>query len=90
MLVDVINTGVDTCRTLIYPCSQYLVGSESSKFNAFIQLEIAILPGRDGKLRKHLGEMLLKDLKDLCCDSEQCIDFRVVVSETDTEFYFGL
>ena len=90
MLVEVINTDVDTCRTLIYPCSQYLVGNRSSNFDAFIQLEIAILPGRDQLLRMQLGDMLLKGLKTLCIDSTRRIDFRVVVAETDTKFYFGL
>ena len=90
MLVDIIGTDLDTCRTLVYPCSQYMVGGNNTKYNAFIQLEIAILPGRDVQLRKHLGEMLLNSLKTLCRDSNENIDFIFVVVETDIDFYFGL
>lgn len=90
MLVDVIATDIDTCRTLVYPCSQYRVGSSNSEYNAFIQLDIAILQGRSVELRKKLGQILLNDLRKLCKDSSQAIDFRVNVNETDTEFYFGL
>ena len=89
-LVEIIATDIDTCRTLIYPCSDYRVGLDS-KYDAYIQLEIAILPGRSSELRKKLGETLLKELRELCDDnSGVSIDFRVAVSETDTEFYFGL
>jgi 5-carboxymethyl-2-hydroxymuconate isomerase len=90
MLVDVIGTNLDTCRTLIYPCSQYMVGGDNTRYTAFIQLEIAILPGRDVQLRQYLGEILLNEVKTLCRDSSERIDFRVVVVETDNDFYFGL
>lgn len=89
-LVEVIKTDIDTCRTLIYPCKSYAVGDSSSNFDGFIQLEINILPGRSPKLRKLLGNILLTDLKSLCNDSDVSIDYRVIVNETDTEFYFGL
>lgn len=89
-LVEVIKTDIHTCRTLIYPCKTYVVGDSSSNFDGFIQLEIDILPGRSPKLRKLLGNILLTDLKSLCNDSDVSIDYRVIVNETDTEFYFGL
>ena len=88
-LVEIIATDIHTCRTLVYPCSDYRVGLES-KYDAYIQLEIAILPGRSPKLRKELGQTLLQDLRELCKGNSVAIDFRVAVSETDTEFYFGL
>ena len=88
-LVKIIATDIDTCRTLVYPCPDYKVGLES-KYDAYIQLEIAILPGRSAELRKKLGQTLLQDLKELCSGNSVSIDFRVAVSETDTEFYFGL
>ena len=88
-LIDIIATDIDTCRTLVYPCSDYRVGLDS-KYDAYIQLEIAILPGRSPDLRKKLGETLLHDLRELCKGNEVSIDFRVAVSETDSEFYFGL
>lgn len=90
MLVDIIATDIDTCRTLIYPCSSYRVGGVSSKYNAYIQLYIAILPGRSVELRKKLGDILLADLRKLCEGSKLSIDYRVAISETDKEFYFGL
>lgn len=89
-LVEVIKTDIHTCRTLIYPCKTYVVGDSSSNFDGFIQLEIDILPGRSPELRKLLGNILLTDLKSLCNDSDVSIDYRVIVNETDTEFYFGL
>lgn len=89
-LVDVIKTDIHTCRTLIYPCKNYLVGDSSSQFDGFIQLEIDILPGRSPELRKELGSVLLDNLKSLCSNCEIPIDYRVVVNETNTEFYFGL
>ena len=89
-LVEIITTDIHTCRTLVYPCSDYRVGLDS-KYDAYIQLEISILPSRSPELRKKLGETLLKDLRELCNDNNAVsIDFRVAVSETDTEFYFGL
>lgn len=89
-LVDVIATDIDTCRTLIYPCSNYRVGGSKSSYDAFIQLDIAILPGRREELRKKLGKILLEDLRRLCEGCKHSIDFRVAISETDKEFYFGL
>mgnify|MGYP006083060011 CR=1 FL=1 len=89
-LVEIIATDIHTCRTLIYPCSSYMVGNTKSKYNAYIQLNIAILPGRSSDLRKKLGRTLLHDLQKLCESNSVSIDFRVAVSETDTEFYFGL
>jgi len=89
-LVEIIATDIHTCRTLVYPCSSYRVGLDS-KYDAYIELDIAILPGRSPELRKKLGEILLKDLRELCNDNNGVsIDFRVAVSDTDTEFYFGL
>ena len=89
-LVEIIATDIHTCRTLVYPCSNYRVDLDS-KYDAYIQLEIAILPGRSPELRKKLGETLLKDLRELCEDNNcVSIDFRVAVSETDIDFYFGL
>ncbi|GMN89923.1 5-carboxymethyl-2-hydroxymuconate Delta-isomerase [Francisella sciaenopsi] len=89
-LVEVINTDIHTCRTLIYPCKNYLIGNDLSNFDAFIQIEANILPGRSSVLRKKLGQILLNDLKSLCNDSDVSIDYRVIVNETNTEFYFGL
>lgn len=89
-LVEIIKTDIHTCRTLFYPCKNYVVGDSSSNFDGFIQLEIDILPGRSPELRKKLGNILLNDLKFLCSGCYISIDYRVVVKETDTEFYFGL
>jgi 5-carboxymethyl-2-hydroxymuconate isomerase len=88
-LVEIIATDIYTCRTLVYPCSDYRVGL-NSEYDAYIQLEIAILPGRSPALRKELGKTLLQDLRELCVNNSVSIDYRVIVSETDTEFYFGL
>jgi 5-carboxymethyl-2-hydroxymuconate isomerase len=68
----------------------YTVGDSSSNFDSFIQLEIDILPGRAAELRKKLGNILLDDLKSLCKSCDIFIDYRVIVRQTDTEFYFGL
>ncbi|MED7789011.1 hypothetical protein [Francisella sp. 19X1-34] len=89
-LVETIKTDIHTCRTLIYPCKNYMVGDSYSNFDGFIQLEIDILPGRSPDLRKKLGNLLLKDLKLVCQDCDVSIDYRVIIRETDTEFYFGL
>lgn len=89
-LVEIIKTDIYTCRTLIYPCTNYTIGDESSCFDAFIQLEISILPGRTAELRKKLGNIILSDLKNLCSHCDISIDYRVIINETDTEFYFGL
>lgn len=89
-LVETIKTDIHTCRTLIYPCKNYTVGDSSSNFDGFIQLEIDILPGRSTELRKKLGKILLNDLKLLCNSCGLSLDYRVIVRETDTEFYFGL
>ncbi len=90
-LIDIIVTDIDTCRNLVYSCSDYRIGLDS-KYDAYIQLEIVILPGRSPALRKKLGETLLHDLREICKGNEVSIDFRVAVSETETdsEFYFGL
>ena len=88
-LVEIIDTDIHTCRTLAYPYSDYRVGLES-KYDAYIQLDIAILPGRSPALRKELGETLLQDLRKLCNGNSMSIDFRVAVSETNAQFYFGL
>ena len=89
-LVKSIKTDIHTCRTLIYPCKNYIIGDNSSNFDGFIQLEIDILPGRVSELRKKLGDILLNYLKFLCSSCNISIDYRVIVRETDTEFYFGL
>ncbi|ASG67303.1 hypothetical protein fh0823_26020 [Francisella halioticida] len=89
-LVKIIKTDIHTCRTLIYPCKNYVSGDNSSNFDGFIQLEIDILPGRVPELRKKLGNTLLNDLKSLCSSCNISVDYRVIVREIDTEFYFGL
>lgn len=90
LLVEIIKTDIDTCRTLINRYDHFLVGDQTSKYNAFIQLEANILPGRSAELRKELGNILLKELKELCREVNIKPDFRVLIQETNTEFYFGL
>ena len=90
LLVQTIKTDIDTCRTLINKYDTFLVGNGNSKYNAFVQLEANILPGRSHKIKNELGNTLLKEIKLLCEEDNVNIDFRVIIRETDTQFYFGL
>ena len=90
-LVEVIGTNIYSCRTTINKCENYYIG-DGAKSNAFIQLNIAMLPGRTKEVKDTLGNVLYKKINDFfviaieACDAQ----IRVCLTETDTNFYFGL
>ena len=91
LLVDTIKTDLPTCRSLISAYTDYVVGDGSAE-NAFIQLTIKMLPGRDDNLKHSLGNMLLEKIQITFASEINRLktQIRVYLQETDIKYYYGL
>lgn len=91
ILVDVIKTDLLTCRSSIDKRENYVIGDDNKK-SAFIVLRIQMLPGRSDEQKDHLGNLLVKKIKD---DFHEIIrkydtQVRVYLTDTDMRYYYGL
>lgn len=90
-LVELIQTDLKTCRSVIQEHQDYLVGNGDA-LNGFIQMSIRILPGRTDEQKSLLGNSLLKKLKQAF--AQEIKDFnvqcRVYLTEVDKPQYYGL
>ncbi len=91
LLVEMIKTDLPTCRSLVAPYSDYVVGNGNDN-NAFIQLTIKILPGRSEELKKQTGKALFDKIKKIFANEINRLntEVRVYLQETDIEHYHGL
>ncbi|OGT38671.1 MAG: hypothetical protein A3F12_04600 [Gammaproteobacteria bacterium RIFCSPHIGHO2_12_FULL_38_14] len=91
LLVDMIKTDLPTCRSLITPYADYVVGDGNSN-NAFIQFSIKILPGRSNELKKQTGKAIFNKINEALLNEikEFRTDVRVYLQEVDIEHYHGL
>jgi 5-carboxymethyl-2-hydroxymuconate isomerase len=91
LFVEMIKTDLPTCRSLVTPYADYVVGNGDSN-NAFIQLTIKILPGRSDELKKQTGKALFDKIKATFSDEINRLntEVRVYLQETDVEHYHGL
>lgn len=91
VLVEIIKTDLLTCRSTITCHEAYLIG-DSDPRNAFIQLSIRMLPGRNKETKDKLGHHLLKQIKEVF---EKEIEkyktqTRVYLTEVEKDYYYGL
>ncbi len=91
LLVDTIKTDLPTCRSLISPYTDYVVGDGNAK-NAFIQLTIKMLPGRSEDLKHSLGNTLLEKIQTTFAPEINRLNtqIRVYLQDTDIDHYYGL
>jgi len=66
MLSDLLPTQISSCKSRVFPYSQYLVGDDESKL--FIHLTIKILPGRTTETKSKASERVLELLKQVIND----------------------
>ena len=91
LLVQTIKTDLATCRSLIVCHNDYVVGDGNSN-NAFIQLTIKMLPGRDDDIKHKLGNLIFEKIqktfeKEI---SGLTTQVRVYLQDTDIAHYYGL
>ncbi len=91
LLVDMIKTDLPTCRSLIKPYSDYVVGNGDYQ-NAFIQMTIKMLPGRDDELKHSLGNALLEKIHSTFTSEINRLntEIRVYIQDTNINHYYGL
>lgn len=91
LLVEMIKTDLPTCRSLIKPYSDYVVGSGANE-NAFIQMTIKMLPGRSDELKHSLGNTLLEKIQSTFTSEINRLntEIRVYIEDTDINHYYGL
>ena len=91
MLVDTIKTDLPTCRSLIHSYSDFVVGDGDTN-NAFIQLTIKMLPGRDNSVKHSLGNRLFEKIQTTFKTEINRLktQVRVYLQDTDIEHYYGL
>ena len=91
ILVDVVKTDLQTCRSLITPYSDYVVGNGDDS-NAFMQLSIKMLPGRSDEIKNKLGKILFSKLQHTFHDELENLntEIRVYLQDVDIKHYYGL
>jgi 5-carboxymethyl-2-hydroxymuconate isomerase len=91
LLVDTIKTDLETCRSLVTPYSDFVIGSGNNN-TAFIQLTINMLPGRSDEVKDKLGAAIYEKIKqDFSAQINQFkTQIRVYLQDTDIDHYYGL
>ena len=91
LLVEIIKTDLGTCRSLVVPSTDFVIGS-GNESAAFIQLTIKMLPGRSDEVKKKLGSALYKKIRqDFAPQVDQIkTQIRVYLQDTDIDHYYGL
>jgi 5-carboxymethyl-2-hydroxymuconate isomerase len=90
-LVTMVHTDLYSCRTTINKVANFYIG-DGDQANAYIFLQINLLPGRSDALKDKLGKELYQQLNDFfASEIAECkTQVRVYLQEVDTQFYFGL
>lgn len=90
-LVDIIKTDLESCKSIITCHADYVVG-DGNKDNAFIQIAIKMLPGRDEDTKNRLGNAVLAQIKQIFAEEIDRLNtqLRVSLIDTDIEHYYGL
>ncbi len=91
LLVKRIKTDLETCRSLVIPYSDFIIGSGDSSA-AFIQLTLKILPGRTNEVKNSLGSALYQKIRqDFGSEVNRFrTQVRVYLQDTDIDHYYGL
>lgn len=91
ILVQEIKTDLRTCRSSIRKISDYVIGDGNSK-NAYILLQIQMLPGRSEDIKHKTGKILLDKIHHDFSNEikEYETQVRVYLCETDKKHYYGL
>ena len=90
-LVEIIKTDLYTCRSMITPHDKYFIGDGDNE-NAFMQLSVRILPGRDKAIKDKLGNELLTIMQKTFSDESGKLNtqMRVYLTEVEIDCYYGL
>jgi len=90
-LVEIIKTDLQTCRSVISRHENYVIGNGAEK-NAFIQLSIRMLPGRDKATKDRLGKYLMDRVNQVFSEeiNAHVTQTRVYLTEIDKDYYYGL
>ena len=90
-LVAMVHTDLYSCRTTINKVTDFYIG-DGDQANAYIFLQINLLPGRSDALKDKLGKELYKQINDFfAAEIALCkTQVRVYLQEVDAQFYFGL
>jgi len=88
LLAELGPFSIDSMKSRIIPCPNYFV-SDGKKDQAFVHLELAILPGRDAEVKKRVSRELLAMLKNAfpITAAEKICSFTVEIRELDGDSY---
>lgn len=91
ILCDEIQTNLTTCRSAIEKITDFVIG-DGNPNNAYILLQIQMLPGRTDDIKNRLGKKLLDKINREFLEEIQNFDtqVRVYLTETDKRHYYGL
>jgi 5-carboxymethyl-2-hydroxymuconate isomerase len=62
ILVELLPTNLDSCKSRLYVSDSYCVGNGDSN-NAFLHLTIKVMPGRSLETRTLVGDAVMAELK---------------------------
>ena len=90
-LVRIIKTDLYTCRSTITSHDKYFIG-DGDNANAFIQLSVRMLPGRDKATKDKLGNELLTIMKKTFLGESEKLNTqtRIYLTEVERDYYYGL
>lgn len=90
-LVSIIKTDLMTCKSAMTCHQDFLIG-DGAENNAFIQLNIRMLPGRSKETKDELGHQLMKMIKENFAKEIEAhvTQIRVCLTEIDRDYYYGL
>lgn len=77
-LVSMLPTELDSCKSRLFICDTYRVGSGREK-NAFVHIEVKVMPGRSQTILKSLAEKLLDEAKRYFTESFKTLDLQVTI-----------
>lgn len=88
LLAELGPFSIDSMKSRIIPCPKYFV-SDGKEDQAFVHLELAILPGRDAEVKKRVSRELLAMLKNAfpITAAEKICSFTVEIRELDGDSY---
>ena len=91
ILVQEIKTDLRTCKSSISKMVDYVIG-DGNPDNAYIMLNIQMLPGRSDEIKNHTGKILLEKIHRDFSDEIKKHDtqVRVYLSEKNKKYYYGL
>lgn len=89
LLAEALPTNIEGCKSRAHIYDVFRVGRGESR-NAFVHVDLKILPGRDELLVGQLGEKLMEVLLEHFADARRELDLQITLDITELKNYFKI